>query len=29
MDEVRRAMRIDYVNDTELIRQQAEKFRQK
>ena len=29
MDEVRRAMRIDYFNDTELIRQQAEKFRQK
>ena len=26
MDEVRKAMRIDYFNDTELIRQQAEKF---
>ena len=29
MDEVRRAMRIDYFNDTELIRQQAERFAQK
>ncbi len=27
MDEVRHAMRIDYFNDTELIRQQAEKFK--
>ena len=26
MDEVRKAMRIDYFNDAELIRQQAEKF---
>ena len=26
MDEVRKAMRIDYFNDTELIRQQAERF---
>ena len=26
MDEVRRAMRIDYFNDEELIRQQTEKF---
>ena len=26
MDEVRRAMRIDYFEDTELIRQQQEKF---
>ena len=26
MDEVRKAMRIDYFNDTELIRQQAEKY---
>ncbi len=26
MDEVRHAMRIDYFNDAELIRQQAEKF---
>ncbi len=26
MDEVRNAMRINYFNDTELIRQQAEKF---
>ena len=29
MDEVRRAMRIDYFNDEELIRQQAEAFRLK
>ena len=29
MDEVRKAMRIDYFNDAELIRQQAEKFAQK
>ena len=29
MDEVRKAMRIDYFNDSELIRQQAEKFAQK
>ena len=28
MDEVRKAMRIDYFNDTELISQQAELFRQ-
>lgn len=28
MDEVRKAMRIDYFNDTELISQQAEMFRQ-
>uniref|UniRef100_A0AB33JRJ4 Tryptophan--tRNA ligase n=2 Tax=unclassified Prevotella TaxID=2638335 RepID=A0AB33JRJ4_9BACT len=27
MDEVRKAMRIDYFNDVELIRQQAERFR--
>jgi tryptophanyl-tRNA synthetase len=27
MDEVRKAMRIDYFNDTELIRQQSEMFR--
>uniref|UniRef100_A0AB33JKF2 Tryptophan--tRNA ligase n=2 Tax=unclassified Prevotella TaxID=2638335 RepID=A0AB33JKF2_9BACT len=27
MDEVRKAMRIDYFNDAELIRQQAERFR--
>ena len=26
MDEVRKAMRIDYFNDTELIRQQSEMF---
>ena len=26
MDEVRKAMRIDYFNDTELIREQAERF---
>ena len=26
MDEVRKAMRIDYFNDTELIRQQVERF---
>ena len=26
MDEVRKAMRIDYFNDAELIRQQAERF---
>jgi tryptophanyl-tRNA synthetase len=29
MDEVRKAMRIDYFNDTELIRQQSEMFRAK
>lgn len=29
MDEVRRAMRIDYFNDTALIEQQAEKYRNK
>lgn len=29
MDEVRHAMRIDYFNDAELIRQQADKFRAK
>lgn len=29
MDEVRKAMRIDYFNDTELINQQAEMFRAK
>lgn len=29
MDEVRHAMRIDYFDDTELISQQAERFRQK
>lgn len=27
MDDVRRAMRIDYFDDTELIRQQSEKFK--
>ena len=27
MDEVRKAMQIDYFNDAELIRQQAERFR--
>lgn len=27
MDEIHRAMRIDYFNDTELIRQQSEKFK--
>ena len=27
MDEVRKAMRIDYFNDTELIRSQAERFK--
>ena len=27
MDEVRRAMRIDYFNDEELIRQHTEMFR--
>jgi tryptophanyl-tRNA synthetase len=27
MDEVRKAMRIDYFNDTELIRQQSEMFK--
>ena len=26
MDEVRKAMRIDYFNDAELIRQQTERF---
>ena len=29
MDEVRKAMQIDYFNDAELIRQQAERFRAK
>ena len=29
MDEVRKAMRIDYFNDTELIREQAERFANK
>jgi tryptophanyl-tRNA synthetase len=29
MDEVRRAMQIDYFNDQELIRQQAERFARK
>jgi tryptophanyl-tRNA synthetase len=29
MDEVRKAMRIDYFNDSELIRQQAEAFKSK
>ena len=29
MDEVRRAMRIDYFNDAELIRQQSEMFKEK
>ena len=29
MDEVRHAMRIDYFNDTELIREQSERFRAK
>ena len=29
MDEVRKAMQIDYFNDTELIRQQAERFANK
>lgn len=29
MDEVRKAMRIDYFNDAELMRQQAEKFKAK
>ena len=29
MDEVRKAMRIDYFNDAELIRQQAEMFKAK
>ena len=29
MDEVRKAMRIDYFNDTELIRQQTERFANK
>ena len=27
MDEVRKAMRIDYFNDTELIKQQSERFK--
>ena len=27
MDEVRKAMRIDYFNDSELIRQQVEAFK--
>lgn len=26
MDEVRRAMRIDYFNDTELIKEQSARF---
>ena len=29
MDEVKKAMQIDYFNDEELIRQQAEKFKAK
>ena len=29
MDEVRKAMQIDYFNDAELIRQQAERFASK
>ena len=29
MDEVRKAMRIDYFNDAALIQQQADKFRAK
>ena len=29
MDEVRKAMQIDYFNDAALIQQQAEKFRAK
>ena len=29
MDEVRKAMQIDYFNDAELIKQQAERFRAK
>ncbi|MFS6554948.1 tryptophan--tRNA ligase, partial [Parabacteroides distasonis] len=29
MDEVRHAMRIDYFNDAELIREQSERFRNK
>jgi tryptophanyl-tRNA synthetase len=29
MDEVRKAMQIDYFNDAALIQQQAEKFRVK
>ena len=29
MDEVRRAMQIDYFNDDELIRQQSERFKNK
>jgi tryptophanyl-tRNA synthetase len=29
MDEVRKAMQIDYFNDTELIRKQSEQFRSK
>jgi len=29
MDEVRKAMQIDYFNDTELIRKQSERFRSK
>jgi tryptophanyl-tRNA synthetase len=29
MDEVRKAMRIDYFNDAELIHQQAERFANK
>jgi tryptophanyl-tRNA synthetase len=27
MDEVRHAMRIDYFNDAELIREQSEKYK--
>ena len=27
MEEVRHAMRIDYFNDVELIRQQSERFK--
>jgi tryptophanyl-tRNA synthetase len=29
MDEVRKAMRIDYFNDAQLIQQQAEKYKAK
>ena len=29
MDEVRKAMRIDYFNDLDLIRQQSEKYQNK
>jgi tryptophanyl-tRNA synthetase len=29
MDEVRKAMRIDYFHDSQLIQQQSDKYRQK